>query len=689
VPQITPDTPLQALKGIGPARGAQLDRLGLRVVRDLLYLLPRRYEDRRQFAPIARLRPGEFSCVQGTVTAVGPGRTRRGIPYAELQVTDGSGTLPVRFYRQPYLAKSLRKGARLVLAGRLAPYPPREMVNPEYELLEGEESSLHTGRVVPIYPLSAGLSQRFLRRLVAELAESAAAEMPDPLPALFREARGLPTLPAAIRGLHLPASPAAAAAARGRLAFEEFFLFSLALLRQRAALVGVDGIPFRVPHPAVEALAAALPFRLTAAQARVLEAIHADMAAPRPMHRLLQGDVGSGKSIVAFLAALGAAANGFQAAVMAPTEILAAQHAERLAPLAERLGVPLVHLAGGMAATPRQTGLRLLATETPLLAVGTHALLQSDVRFGRLGLVVVDEQHRFGVLQRAALGEKGGRPDVLVMTATPIPRSLALVLYGDLDLSVIDELPPGRGTVTTHWLEEEGRARIAGELAARLTAGERAYVVCPVVEESAAELKAAVQTAEEYRRGPLGRFGVGLTHGRQSGEEKLGTLAAFREGRIRLLVSTTVVEVGLDVPEATVMILEHGDRLGLAQLHQLRGRIGRSGRSGVCYVMADRSEVSEEGRQRLEAFVRERDGFALAEADLRLRGPGEFFGTRQAGLDGFRLGDLASDLRLLEEARTAAAAVLAECPELDGPWQGAREAIRSIGGGRLGLAQVI
>jgi ATP-dependent DNA helicase RecG len=406
------------------------------------------------------------------------------------------------------------------------------------------------------------------------------------------------------------------------------------------------------------------------------------------MHRLLQGDVGSGKTIVAFLAALTAIGSGYQAAIMAPTEILAAQHAERARTLFEPLHVPVVHLAASTPSSLRRQALDQLGSLSPSLAIGTHALLQPDVEFGRLGFVVVDEQHRFGVLQRASLQQKAVYPDVLVMTATPIPRSLALVLYGDLDLSVIDELPPGRQPITTRWVDERERSQIQEELRARLARGERAYVVCPMVEESTAELKAAVQTAEMYRRGPLGGFGVGLAHGRLPSAEKAATIAAFRQGTIRLLVATTVVEVGVDVPEATAMVIEHADRLGLAQLHQLRGRVGRADRPAVCFVVADREEIGEEARARLEAFTCQHDGFALAEADLKLRGPGEFFGTRQSGMDGFHLGDLTADLSLLEAARTEAMAVLAEAPMLDGPWASVRSAMEERWAGRLGLAQV-
>ena len=686
--RVSRHTPVRSLRGIGPSRGECLERLGVRTVGDALLLLPRRYEDRRALLPIGRLRLGEFQTVAGTVKALGVGRTRRGIPYCELMLEDGTGTLLARWYRQAYLARTFRRGQQVILAGMLNPYPPRGMVNPEHEIQEAKDSHYHTGRIVPIYPLTAGLSQRFLRRWLTDLVREHVGAFPDPLPATVQARHQLFPLVRAVEALHLPKEMAEAVAGRRRLAFDEFFLFSLAILRRRAAQAAEPGIAFHTPTALVERARESLPFALTAAQGRALETIWKDMTQARPMRRLLQGEVGSGKTIVAFLAALTAIGNGYQAAIMAPTEILAAQHAERARRLLAPLAIPVVHLAGSTAGSLRRQALEMLTSPTPCLAIGTHALLKPDVAFGRLGFVVVDEQHRFGVMQRADLQRKAAHPDVLVMTATPIPRSLALVLYGDLDLSVIDELPPGRQPVSTLWLEDGERRRIEDELTTRLSRGERAFIICPVVEESAAELKAAVQTADLYRRGPLGMFGVGLVHGRLASAEKAATITAFREGRIRLLVATTVVEVGVDVPEATAIVIEEADRLGLAQLHQLRGRVGRADLPAVCFVVANRHEIGEEARARLDALTREHDGFALAEADLKLRGPGEFFGTRQSGLDGFHLGDLATDLRLLEIARAEATAALADSPALDGVWTEVRAAMVERWGARLGLAHV-
>lgn len=674
---------VQFLAGVGPKRAELLAKFGVRTVWDALALRPARYEDRRHFQPVAMLHLGTSAVVAAKITGVWAAKTKANVPYVQAMLTDGAGTLRARWYRSMWLLKMLQVGQQIVVSGRLNAYPPVEFVNPEWEILEegdAPENGHHTGRIVPIYPLTAGITQRWLRAWLADLAEAEVPAIVDPLPKALRERHSLPDLGEALRMLHRPETLEAPHAARRRLGFDAAFAFSLAIQRRRAARVEQVGIAFRVPGLLVDRALATLPFALTGSQHKALEAIWADMARPRPMQRLLQGDVGSGKTIIAFLAALTAIDNGYQAAIMAPTEILAAQHAERAKALCEPLGVLVVHLAGGMRSRERTGELQWLASGLPCLAIGTHALLSADVAFGLLGFVVVDEQHRFGVLQRASLQQKAAHPDVLVMTATPIPRSLALVLYGDLDLTVLDELPPGRIPVTTLWLHGTDRRRLLEVLEPRLQAGERAFIVCPLVsdEESPSDRRAAVQTAEAYARGMLGRFGVGLVHGRLSARDKQQAIADFRLGRIRILVATTVVEVGMDVPEATVMVIEHADRLGLAQLHQLRGRVGRGDRQGVCVVCAEPREISETARARLDALLAEPDGFALAEADLRLRGPGDVLGTRQAGLEGVPLQDLLADPGLLEAARAEAQAALQASPDLDGEWAGVRRMVEDL-----------
>ena len=682
------DDPCRFLKGVGPRRAEVLERLRVRTVEDLLLHLPRSYYDRRQLVPVCSLQPGNQACVRVRVESLQarppwPGRSTH-----VATVADDTGRLRVVWFNS-WVAEVLRPGNQVVLAGPVVEQRGRlEMRQPEFELLEQEtQELLHAGRIVPLYPLTRGVSQKWLRALVRRALDLYLPCVHEVLPETVRNA--MPERRAAFAGVHFPATPEEAEAARGRLKFEELFLFQLLVARRRLHTSRhVRGVPMQRQRGLHERYLTALPFALTGAQRRVLEDIYADLESGRWMQRLVQGDVGSGKTVIAAAALMLVVGNGWQGAFMAPTETLAVQHAERLAPACESLGVRLDLLTGSRSERDKEILRGRMARGDVDLVIGTHALIQEGVEWARLGLAVVDEQQRFGVLQRGVLQRGAERPHVLVLSATPIPRSLALVLYGDLDLSVIDELPPGRQPVTTVWVQEGERSRVEAELRMRLARGERAYVVCPVVEESAAELKAAVQTADSYRRGPLGVFGVGLIHGRLPPAEKAATIAAFRQGGIRLLVATTVVEVGVDVPEATAMVIEHADRLGLAQLHQLRGRVGRADRAAICFVVADREEVGEEARARLEALVREHDGLTLAEADLRLRGPGEFFGTRQSGLDGFHLGDLTADLSLLESARAEARAALAEAPALDGAWIAVRKAMEKRWAARLVLGHV-
>jgi ATP-dependent DNA helicase RecG len=523
------------------------------------------------------------------------------------------------------------------------------------------------GRIVPVYGLTEGLPQRPMRVLLHTAVELAAAEAPEPLPEAVRLRHELPAAAEAYRAIHFPETAEDAEAARRRFVFEDFLLLQvgLALRRRREALR--PGHVIAPPGRLVERLLAALPFALTAAQRRVWEEIRADLARPAPMNRLLQGDVGSGKTIVAVMALLTAVEAGFQAALMAPTEILAEQHLGTVRALLEPLGVPVALLTAGQKGKVREAALAAVQGGAAPVALGTHALIEEGVAFRRLGLAVVDEQHRFGVLQRASLRAKGQHPDVLVMTATPIPRSLALTLYGDLDVSVLDELPPGRQRITTAWRTEPKRREIYEFIRGELAAGRQAYVVYPLVEESeTADLKAATAMAGRLSTEVFPEFRVGLIHGRMGIEAKDTVMRAFKAGEIHVLAATTVIEVGIDVPNATVMLVEHAERFGLAQLHQLRGRVGRGSGRSYCILLAS-AHPSDEGRQRLEAMVETQDGFRIAEADLQIRGPGEFFGTRQAGLPEFRAANLLTDGRLLETARQEALSLIAEDPGLRRP----------------------
>jgi ATP-dependent DNA helicase RecG len=656
--------PIGAVKGVGPARAEALARLGIATVEEALALAPRRYEDRRRIRPVRACRPGGRETVLVDVREVRLARLR-GMAVVEVLATDGTGLLVAKWFNQPYQARRFRRGARYYLSGLVRPGPGREMVNPEAEPFDPGETALHAGRIVPIYPLARGLSQRTLRALLKTVVDACAARAEDFLPAAVREARGLPPRGAALAHLHFPGTPEEAASARRRLAYEDLFLVGLAVARARRLAAGEAGIAFP-PDLGLEArLLDRAGFHLTGAQARVLGEIRADLAAPAPMNRLVQGDVGSGKTILAHLALAHVAAAGYQGALMAPTELLAAQHHARAAALLEPLGIRVVLLSGRLPAGARAAARTAIAAGQAGVVVGTHALLEAGVDFRRLGLVVIDEQHRFGVLQRARLRAKGLRPDLLVMTATPIPRTLALTLYGDLEVSLLDEWPPGRRPVGTRWVGPEGRAAVYRELAADLAAGGAAFVVCPAIEAGEAG-PSAVELAAELRGGPLGRFRLGVVHSRVPAAERDGLVERFRDGGLDVLVATSVIEVGLDIPRATAMVVEGAERFGLAQLHQLRGRVGRGERAGACHLIAW-DAASPGSMARLEALVGSQDGFALAERDLELRGPGDFLGTRQAGLPDLGFAPLLGDLRLLEAAREDAAGLVARDPELCAP----------------------
>ncbi len=560
--------------------------------------------------------------------------------------------------------------------------------HPDFEIVGNDEDErLHTGRLVPIYPATEGLQQRQLRRIMRMVVDEHAAAVADPLPLEMRLRRALPELAAALRDIHVPESEVALAPARHRLAFDDFLLLQLGLAILRGRTNSANGLAMAPRGRLVAGLRASLPYTLTGAQERVWDEIRRDMAAPHPMHRLLQGDVGSGKTVVAALAVLTAIEAGYQAAVMAPTEILAEQHLLTLQRLLAPLGIAIQLLTSGIKGRERAERLANVAAGNVHCVVGTHALVQEGVEFRRLGLAVVDEQHRFGVAQRARLRDKGEHPDLLVMTATPIPRTLALTLYGDLDLSLLDEMPPGRQRVKTYARKESARPRVYRFLRDQIAAGRQVYIVYPLVEESEVmDLRAATAMAERLRADVFPDLTVGLLHGRLTAAEKEAVMRRFKAGEIHLLVSTTVIEVGIDVPNASVMVIEHAERFGLSQLHQLRGRVGRGPWKSFCILMQG-DHPSEDARRRVEAITATNDGFEVAEADLRLRGPGEFFGTRQSGLPEFRVADLLRDGAVLEEARGEALGLVAADPDLRAPEHRAlREALLARWRGKLGLA---
>ncbi len=670
--------PVQYVKGVGPQRALALGKLGVQTAEDLLLHVPLRYEDRARFAKIAELQPGMRVSVSGEIAVAGLRRARRMTLY-EVRVDDGTGWLKGLWFNQPFLRGVLERGKRVALFGTVERDKQGGrllmMSVPQYEVLddEAEGPGLHTGRIVPIYEKLGPLTAKPLRRVIAQLAERVPLDLFDPLPPELRGRLSLVPRGLALRALHLPAPEADVAAlnafrspAQRRLILEELLLFQLGLaLRQRGRRQAGKGVSFEITDRTRESVKQVLPFHLTSAQKRVLREIADDMRSPHPMNRLVQGDVGSGKTMVALLAMLIAVDNGYQAAFMAPTEILADQHYLTFRRLLRKLPHAVERISASVKGKPRKQALSRLETGESQIAVGTHALIQEGVRFKKLGLAVVDEQHRFGVLQRGDLIKKGYDVVVLVMTATPIPRTLALTAYGDLECSVVDERPPGRAPVRTLLRSSSQRAEVVELVRREVAAGRQAYVVYPLVSESEKleDVRAATQMAEEWRRSlPAAR--VALLHGRMKSDQKEAVMAAFVSGQTQVLVATTVIEVGVDVANATVMVIEHAERFGLAQLHQLRGRVGRGAEPSSCVVLAH-GRLSEEARARLDVMVRSDDGFAIAEKDLLLRGPGDFFGTRQWGMPRFKVAHLVRDRELLAEAREVAYRYAEEAPEAE------------------------
>jgi ATP-dependent DNA helicase RecG len=657
------DMPVNYLKGVGPIRAESLRRLGIVTARDLLCHIPHRYEDASTITPISSLETGMDGTIVGRVISKGIIPTRRGLRIFQAVLQDESGMIEASWPGQPFLDRTIEKGDLMLLTGSVRFFHGRQLQPREYIQLGKDEDDLKAGKVLAVYPATEGLSFKVIRGIIDTHLDTLLPLVREYLPQDVLRDVGLPSLRDAIRMVHRPKTIAEGTRGRARLAFEE--LLFIHILHRRANAVKREkrsGISFENRRQLTSALKSALPFILTDAQTTAIREIVADMTSGRRMHRLLQGDVGSGKTIVALFASLLAMENGYQAAIMAPTELLAEQHARTFTRLLAPLGIEPVLVTGSLAARARKEAAAKLSAPDPTLVVGTHALVQDTAVFGRLGFVTIDEQHRFGVEQRAAISAKGESPDVLLMSATPIPRSLALTVYGDLDVSTLDERPAGRQPVTTVMRPESARERVLEFVARETGKGRQAYVVYPVIEESEkTDLKAATTMYELLSTGPFAGRVVALIHGRVNSEEREKIMRAFRDGKIDVLVSTTVIEVGIDVPNATVMLVEHPERFGLSQLHQLRGRVGRGAEASYCILLGN---FGEEAAERLRVFVDTDDGFEIARADLRLRGMGNLFGQEQSGEATFRVADPVRDEDLNVRARQAAEKILERDPDL-------------------------
>lgn len=670
---ISTDTPVQYLKGIGPRRASLLKSGGIETVEDLLRYFPRRYIDRSAITPISQIQPGDDVTIAGKILVCQavPGRRPRFVA----QVADNTGIIQcVWFQGISYISKAFNNGDTVVFSGKATVYRGLQLAHPDFDKIseEGEADTINTGRIIPLYPSTEklsrmGLDSRGFRRVMNTALASAGGRILDVLPQAFRDEHSLIPLDEAFRQIHFPDSWDLLSRALNRFKFEELFFLQLFLAFEREKrLAAKTGIAFTKSDGLTRRFISELPFELTDAQKRVVREIYTDMQSPYAMNRLVQGDVGSGKTIVSVIAMLKAIENGFQAAMMAPTEILAEQHYMSVQKYFSGLGIKTLLLRGGFTAAQRRELYEAIANGEYSVVVGTHALVQDAVSFKKLGLAVIDEQHRFGVMQRARLMEKGTNPDVLLMTATPIPRTLALTLYGDLDVSVIDQMPAGRKPVRTVWRTAKDRPKIYTYIKEAVHKGEQAYIVYPLLEESEkTDLAAAVQEYERLSSTVFSGCTVGLMHGKMKPAEKEQVMNAFASGSVSILVSTTVIEVGVDVPDATVMVVEHAERFGLTQLHQLRGRVGRGSRQSFCILITS-GRLSDEAKTRIQTMVKTTDGFKIADADLKLRGPGELYGLRQHGDLGLKVADLVYDGPILNRARSAAALLVQENPGLEG-----------------------
>jgi ATP-dependent DNA helicase RecG len=661
------DSPVQYIKGIGPKRALYFKRVGVETVKDLIYFVPRRYVDYSTIVSMCDARIDQEVTVLGRVEFAEARRTRNRMMLVTVGLRDRSGTILLKWFNRPDLKKKFRIGNLLLASGKVTFYRGQQLVNPLYEII-GEEDigQRKTGSIIPIYPLTEGLSIWDIRRAVRIALDECLREIHETLSGAIIEKNKLDPLKDALYSLHFPTDIGETLAARKRIVYDEFFFFELTLAQRKARMGSKKGIAFRETGRLASKFLDRLPFKLTRGQEDALHSIVEDMARPRPMNRLLQGDVGSGKTVVALYAALVAIENGYQAVLMAPTEILAEQHYLVTAEMLNGVGVQPYLLTGSIKGKEREGVIEKIISGEAELVLGTHALIEQDINFHNLGLVVIDEQHRFGVMQRASLVNKGINPDFLVLSATPIPRTIALTLYGDLDISVITEKPPRRGEIVTKMVNDKEKRNTYSFMSEVLAQGRQAFVICPVIEKSEkTELKSVQEVTREISNA-FPDFSVGVIHGRLNTQERMQMMQEYRRGRISILVATTVVEVGVDIPNATIMLIEHPERFGLAQLHQLRGRIGRGAEQSYCFLVLNRY-VQPETFERIKFFEQHNDGFALAQKDMRLRGPGEILGKRQHGLPDIKIGDLEYDKELLYNAREDAFELIKNDPEIARP----------------------
>ncbi len=667
------DISVRYIKGIGPKRAEVFAARGVNNVEDLLYYFPRRYEDRTKFGLISGLEEGREQNIKVKVVVSGQRRSwrRKGFSITEAIVEDSSSRLSCVWFNQPYLSQYLKPGVGLILYGKAERYAGRiQMTNPEFEVISEESGeSLNIGRIVPVYPGVPGLGQRSLRRIIKETLDKYVSKLPEFLPYDLRSRNNLFNLAQSLINIHFPANKDLQMQAYNRMAFQEFFIFQLPLILRKFKKKDSPGIAHKINAELLNNFIKNLPFELTDSQKQVVKEISQDMANPRPMQRLLQGDVGSGKTVVAVIAGIIAVGGGYQAAFMVPTEILAKQHLEKIKAQVTRdkgqgREIRVSLLSGSLAEKDKQKLLEEIKNGQVDLVIGTHALLEGNVEFKNLGLVVIDEQHRFGVGQRALLPRKGPHPDVLIMSATPIPRTLAITLYADLDVSVITQMPAGRKPIKTECITNFKREWLYGFMRDTVNRGRQVYVVYPLIEESFdLDLLSAKKMYGEFKEKFFKEFSVGLIHGKLKQKEQDSIMADFKFGKLQILIATTVLEVGIDVPNATLMVIEQAERFGLSQLHQLRGRVGRGEHESTCVVVSDASGA--DAKSRLSALVKYSDGFKIAEEDLRIRGPGEYFGTKQHGLSGLRIGNPLTQLQLLKKAKEESVRLVNSDPALE------------------------